>query len=382
MTAPVKHPTRMRIGVIAFIVFLPVFVWVLVPSVRIPLAAPTAEPRTVTPRASIGSDEQATIDLFEKSKASVVYISTRKEVVDLWTRNTMSVPQGTGSGFVWDDNDHVVTNLHVIANASEAWVRLSDGRDYNASLVGESPDHDLAVLRIKVPSNRPPPLPVGTSHDLKVGQRVFAIGNPFGLDWTLTTGIVSALDRSLSAENGATIEHLVQTDAAINPGNSGGPLLDSAGRLIGITTAIYSPSGAYAGVGFAVPVDTINRIVPKLIATGRYERPTLGIGMDEDLNQAITQHLGQQGVAVLRVFPNTGAAAAGLQAARRSRSGDVVVGDLIVELDGKAVTTPSGILSLLDEREIGDRVQLTLLRDGKKISVAVQLQGEQSRVRQ
>jgi S1-C subfamily serine protease len=254
----------------------------------------------VTPRAAIQSDEQATIDLFERSKVSVVYISTRKEVMDFWTRNTLSVPQGTGSGFIWDDQDHVVTNLHVIAGASEAWIRLSDGRDYNASLVGASPDHDLAVLKITVPTNRPPALPVGTSHDLKVGQRVFAIGNPFGLDWTLTTGIVSALDRSLNAENGATIEHLVQTDAAINPGNSGGPLLDSAGRLIGVTTAIYSPSGAYAGVGFAVPVDTINRIVPKLIATGRYERPTLGIGMDEDMNTAITQHLGVQGVAVPR----------------------------------------------------------------------------------
>lgn len=375
-----KAPSRLRIGVIAFIVFLPLFVWLLVPSVRTPFAAP-ATPREITARAPIGSDEQATIDLFEKSKASVVYISTRKEVMDFWTRNTFSVPQGTGSGFVWDDNDHVVTNLHVIAGASEAWIRLSDGRDYNASLVGASPDHDLAVLKITVPTNPPPPLPVGTSHDLKVGQRVFAIGNPFGLDWTLTTGIVSALDRSLNAENGATIEHLVQTDAAINPGNSGGPLLDSAGRLIGITTAIYSPSGAYAGVGFAVPVDTINRIVPKLIATGRYERPTLGIDADGDLNTAITQHLGVQGVAVLRVFPESGAAQAGLKPARRNRNGDVVVGDLIAAIDGKAISTPSAMLSILDEHEIGDRVQLTLLREGKKMNVEVQLQGQVNRVR-
>jgi S1-C subfamily serine protease len=375
MNNPHTPPTRMRIGIIAFIVFLPLFVWLLVPSVRAPFAE-TPQPRAITERAALASDEQATIDLFEKSKVSVVYISTRKEVVDFWTRNTFSVPQGTGSGFVWDDKDHVVTNLHVIANASEAWVRLNDGRDYNATLVGQSPDHDLAVLRINVPNNRPPPLPVGTSRDLKVGQRVYAIGNPFGLDWTLTTGIVSALDRSLSAENGATIEHLVQTDAAINPGNSGGPLLDSAGRLIGITTAIYSPSGAYAGVGFAVPVDTINRIVPKIIATGRYERPTLGIGMDEDVNQAITQHLGIEGVAVLGVLPNSGAAAAGLRPAQRDRHGDIVVGDMIVELDGKPVSKPSSVLSLLDEHEIGDQVRLTLLREGKKVSTSLQLQGQ------
>jgi S1-C subfamily serine protease len=369
-----RPPSRLRIGIIAFIVFLPLFLWLLVPSVRAPFAAPTA-PREITARAPIGSDEQSTIDLFEKSKASVVYISTRREVTDFWTRNTFSVPQGTGSGFVWDDKDHVVTNLHVIAGASEAWIRLSDGRDYNATLVGASPDHDLAVLKITVPSNRPPPLPVGTSNDLKVGQRVFAIGNPFGLDWTLTTGIVSALDRSLNAENGATIEHLVQTDAAINPGNSGG-------RLIGITTAIYSPSGAYAGVGFAVPVDTINRIVPKLIATGRYERPTLGIGMDNDLNTAITQHLNVQGVAVLRVFPNSGAAHAGLRAMQRTRGGDIVVGDLIVAIDGKAVSSPANMLSMLDEHEIGDQVNLTVLREGKRLAVPIQLQGQLAQVRQ
>lgn len=367
-----NNPSRMRVGMIAFIVLLPLFVWLLVPSLHEPFAQ-SPQPRSITPRGALASDEQATIDLFERSKSSVVFISTRKEVLDYWTRNSFSVPQGTGSGFVWDDKDHVVTNLHVIANASEALVRLNDGRDYNATLVGISRDHDLAVLRINVPENRPAPLPIGSSHDLKVGQRVYAIGNPFGLDWTFTTGIVSALDRSLSAENGAIIEHLVQTDAAINPGNSGGPLLDSAGRLIGITTAIYSPSGAYAGVGFAVPVDTINRVVPKLIATGRYERPSLGIGMDENVNQAITQHLNIAGVAVLAVYPNSGASAVGLRAARRDRRG-IVVGDVITEVDNKPVSKPSEIISLLDEREIGDRVAVAFLRDGKKISATIQLQ--------
>lgn len=381
MNTSAKAPPRLRVSIIAFLVFLPLFVWLLVPSVQLPLARTTAEPRTVMPRGPIANEEQATIDLFEKSKGSVVYISTREQVMDFWTRNTTTVPQGTGSGFVWDEEDHVVTNFHVIASASEAWVRLQDGRDYRATLVGASPDHDIAVLRINVPTNRPSPLPLGSSRDLKVGQRVFAIGNPFGLDWTLTTGIVSALDRSLSTENGANVEHLVQTDAAINPGNSGGPLLDSAGRLIGITTAIYSPSGANAGVGFAVPVDTVNRIVPKLIATGHYDRPTLGIGMDEDLNQAITQHLGVPGVAVLGVMPKSGAATAGLRPAQRDRHGDIVIGDIIVAVNGKPIASPSALYSVLDEHEIGGHVQLTIVREGKKITLSVELQGAQGRVR-
>jgi S1-C subfamily serine protease len=189
---------------------------------------------------------------------------------------------------------------------------LSDGRDVPASFVGVSPDHDLAVIRINV-SKPPPPLPIGSSQDLRVGQKTFAIGNPFGLDWTLTTGIVSALDRSLPARDGRLIEHLIQTDAAINPGNSGGPLFDSAGRLIGVNTAIFSPSGASAGVGFAVPVDTVNRVVPQLIARGKYSRPALGIEVDEDVNRVLTDRLGQEGVAVLRVRPGSVAAAAGLE---------------------------------------------------------------------
>jgi S1-C subfamily serine protease len=210
-----------------------------------------------------------------------LFISTSRQVQDFWTRNVFSVPRGAGSGFIWDDAGHVVTNFHVIQGASEATIRLADGRDYKAVLVGVSPAHDIAVLRIGVDFKRPPPVPVGTSEDLKVGQKVFAIGNPFGLDWTLTTGIVSALDRSLPSDSGQTIEHLIQTDAAINPGSSGGPLLDSAGRLIGINTAIFSTTGESVGIGFAVPVDTVNRVVPELIRQGRYVRPVLGIEIDE-----------------------------------------------------------------------------------------------------
>jgi S1-C subfamily serine protease len=196
----------------------------------------------------------------------VVSISTAQLVEDVWSQNVYSVPRGTGSGIIWDDAGHVLTNFHVIQGASEATIRLSDGRKFRASLVGVSPDHDIAVLKIGVAFRRPPPIPIGTSHDLKVGQRVFAIGNPFGLDLTLTTGIVSALDRSLRNQEGTGgVQHLIQTDAAINPGNSGGPLLDSSGRLIGMNTAIYSPSGASAGIGFAVPVDTIMDVVPQII---------------------------------------------------------------------------------------------------------------------
>ena len=177
------------------------------------------QPRAITPRGELAADEKATIDLFERTRESVVYITTSSRVRDIWTRNVYSVPRGTGSGFVWDDAGHVITNFHVIENASEALVKLADGREFKASLVGVSKAHDLAVLRIKIPNRRPAPVPIGTSHDLRVGQKVYAIGNPFGLDWTLTTGIVSALDRSLGEENGASIEHLIQTDAAINPGN-------------------------------------------------------------------------------------------------------------------------------------------------------------------
>jgi S1-C subfamily serine protease len=201
------------------------------------------------------------------------------------------------------------------------------------------------------------------------------------LDWTLTTGIISALDRSLSEENGVTIEHLVQTDAAINPGNSGGPLLDSAGRLIGITTAIYSPSGAYAGVGFAVPVDLINRVVPKLIATGRYERPSLGVGTDEGWNETIARHTKLDGVAVLEVAPGGGAEAVGLRPARQDRRGNVEIGDIIVAIDDHAVSTPSELNSRLDEHEIGDTVKITVVRDGKKMTVNIKLQGTRGRTR-
>ena len=333
-----------------------------------------AAPRPVVARGDLAADEKAMFELFERSRDSVVYISTRQQVRDFWTRNVFSVPRGTGSGFIWDEHGHVVTNFHVVEGASEAIVRLADGRDYRSALVGASPAHDIAVLRIGVGFNRPPPVPIGTSGDLKVGQKVFAIGNPFGLDWTMTTGIVSALDRSLPTERGAIIEHLIQTDAAINPGNSGGPLLDSAGRLIGINTAIFSPSGASAGIGFAVPVDTVNRVVPQLIRTGRYVRPALGIEVDEALNSRLTALLRTSGVVILRVAPDSAAEKAGLAGATVAPDGSIVPGDIIVAVEGKQVDSVARLLARLDDFKVGDTVTVTVVREGKKRDVRVTLQ--------
>jgi S1-C subfamily serine protease len=349
--------------------------WELLPDIRQALFSVNVVTRTVTPRGDLAMDEKSTIELFEKSKNSVVYITTSQQVMDLWTRNVFNVPRGTGSGFIWDDNGHVVTNFHVVANASEARVRLNDGRELRAALVGVSPAHDIAVLRVGIAFKRPPPTPVGSSHDLKVGQKVFAIGNPFGLDWTLTTGIVSALDRSLPAENGRSIiEHLIQTDAAINPGNSGGPLLDSAGRLIGINAAIFSPSGASAGIGFAVPVDTVNRIVPQLIARGKYIRPALGIVTDEVVNRAVTRELGVPGVVVLRVDKGSAGDLAGLRGARIGPDGSFITGDIITAVDGQLVDSMARLLARLDERQVGDTVELTVSRAGHKVQLHATLQ--------
>lgn len=345
----------------------------LLPAIEYGIIGIRSTPRTVTARGDLASDEKNTIEIFEQASPAVVYISTSKRVMNPWTRNVFNVPQGTGSGFVWDRLGHVVTNNHVIARASEAQIRLNDGRTYMASLVGSSPDHDLAVLRIRVPINSPPVVPIGTSNDLKVGQKVYAIGNPFGLDYTLTTGVISALDRSLQENGRNTIDHLIQTDAAINPGNSGGPLLDSAGRLIGINTAIYSPSGAYAGIGFAVPVDTVNRVVPELIAKGRYERPQLGIEINGEINKALLSQLGVEGVLILKVHPGSAAQAAGLKGTGLNKEGEVTPGDVITHLGGTKVSSVQELLSRLDDFSVGDTTNITIWRNGKTTKIDIQL---------
>ncbi len=364
---------RWFLGLLAVVIVGGFLAWQAPLWVGEPALDDAARPRAITARGDLAADEKATIELFERSKGSVVYISTTARVLDLFSRNIFTIPQGTGSGFVWDERGHIVTNNHVIMNAAGARVRLNDGRDYNATLVGASPVHDLAVLRITVAHRRPPPLPIGTSADLKVGQKAFAIGNPFGLDWSLTTGIVSALDRALPAEGGGVLEHLIQTDAAINPGNSGGPLLDSSGRLIGINSAIFSPSGAYAGIGFAVPVDTVNRVVPQLIAKGKYLRPVLGIVIDEQLNELITRQAGLKGVVILKVSPGSPAAAAGLRGAKLAPDGSILPGDIITAVDGKPVDGVPRLLSRLDEHQVGDTVRLTVRRNGKDIEIPVTL---------
>jgi S1-C subfamily serine protease len=287
------------------------------------------------------------------------------------TRNVMTIPAGTGSGFVWDEKGHVVTNFHVVKSGDSARVTLSDHSSFPAKLVGHAADKDIAVLRIDAPADKLRPLPRGTSADLLVGQLALAIGNPFGLDHTLSVGAVSGLGREIQSLDGRPIFGVIQTDAAINPGNSGGPLLDSRGRLIGINTAIYSPSGASAGIGFAVPVDIVNRIVPELIQHGKVTRPGLGINFDP----AISRQAGVEGVLVLGVLEGSPAATAGIQPTRRDRrTGDLLLGDVIVGIDDKTVENEKDLFKALDEKRVGDKVKVKLRRGKQTLEVEVTLE--------
>lgn len=329
--------------------------------------------RNVTERGKLTSDEQNTIEVFERNSPAVVYITTTQRVINPWTRNVNEIPSGTGTGFIWDDKGHIVTNYHVIEGFNIAKVRMSDQRLYDAQLVGASPEHDLAVLRLAELKDLPKPVQIGTSHDLKVGQKVMAIGNPFGLDHTLTSGIVSALGRSIDGDNNQ-LDDLIQTDAAINPGNSGGPLLDSAGRVVGVSVAIYSPSGASAGIGFAIPVDTVNRVIPQLVRSGHYERPILGISMKDEVNAAVTRRLGVKGVLVLQVTPRSPAEAAGIVGTQLDNEGGLILGDIIQSIDGKPVTKVADVSRILDTYKRGDTVKVKLLRDGTEpVEVSVKL---------
>ena len=330
-----------------------------------------AAPRAVAPRGALASDEQAHIELFRRTSPSVVHITTLAAQRDFFSLNVQQVPRGTGTGFVWDEQGHIVTNYHVIQGGSAARVTMADQSTHDAELVGAFPDRDLAVLRIQAPRAKLLPIAIGTSRDLIVGQRVYAIGNPFGLDQTLTTGIVSALNREIESFNSRTIRGVIQTDAAINPGNSGGPLLDSAGRLIGVNTQIASPSGASAGIGFAIPVDEVNRIVPRLIRDGRFVRPALGVTAGPaNLHRALGL---PKGVALVGVSADGPAARAGLQPFRRGRNGDVVAGDVITAVNDEAVTDLDDMLANLERRQPGDRVTLTVWRDGRQRKVAATL---------
>ena len=332
---------------------------------------PDAVPRVVTPRGDLAAEEKSNIELFRLSSPSVVYITRLAMRRDRFSLNLFEIPQGTGSGFVWNDQGHVITNFHVIQGASALRVTLADNSEWDARVVGMAPDQDLAVLFINAPKSRLKPIAVGQSANLLVGQRVFAIGNPFGLDQTLTTGIISALGREINGASGRKISGVIQTDAAINPGNSGGPLLDSAGRLIGVNTAIFSPSGSNAGIGFAVPVDTVNRVVPQLLRHGRVIRPGLGIHVAD---RGTAERFGVRGVLIIRVQKGSAAEGAGLRGTGRNRAGSLVLGDVIVGVGEKSVTSLNELLDVLDEHKVGDVVEVHLMRDGNRMSLNIKLQ--------
>jgi S1-C subfamily serine protease len=335
-----------------------------------PLHDANAQPRAVAPRGDLSDSEQATINLFKDVSPCVVHITTLALRQDIFSMDVFQIPRGTGSGFIWDDKGNIVTNYHVIQGANAAKVTLYDQTTYDAVQVGTYPDQDIAVLRIDAPAKKLKPLKIGTSHDLQVGQRAFAIGNPFGLDQTLTTGIVSALGRAIKSANEREIKDVIQTDAAINPGNSGGPLLDSSGRLIGVNTAIFSPSGTSAGIGFAIPVDEVNRTVPELIRTGRVIRPTLGIQPADD---QVMQKLELDGVLILYENPDGPAAKSGLRPTRRDARGRIRLGDIIVAIDGKPIKTKDDMYSVLEAHKVGETVPVTVIRDEEKQTVQVTL---------
>src|SRR5436190_831521 len=319
---------------------------------------PAAKPRPIAPAGNLAEDEKATIALFKQASKSVVHITT-SEIGRDFSFNEAELERGSGSGFIWDEGGNVVTNFHVVENADRFKVTLADQSTWDAVEMGRAPDRDFSVLRINAPAGRLQPLLIGTSHDLEVGQKVFAIGNPFGLDQTLTTGIISGLGRQIKSRTGRIIDNVIQTDAAINPGNSGGALLDSRGRLIGVNTAIYSPSGASAGIGFAIPVDTVQRVVPEILRHGRVIRPSLEAQFFPD---SLLRRMGVTGVLIARVNRDGAAAKAGLRPTRRSTGDDPLWGDLIVAVDGKPVETVDELLAALEKHSVGDQVKLTVVR--------------------
>jgi S1-C subfamily serine protease len=298
----------------------------------------------VTSRGELSSDEKSTIALFRQASPAVVNITAIGVQRDFFTLNLYQIPQGTGSGFVWDGNGNVITNFHVIQNADAAQVTLADQSNWKARVVGVAPDKDLAVLRIDAPANKLHPIPLGTSKDLQVGQSVFAIGNPFGLDQTLTTGVISALGREIRSVAGRPIIDVIQTDASINPGNSGGPLLDSCGRLIGVNTAIINRTGANVGIGFAVPVNTVRRIVPQIIEKGRVSQAGLGIDIVGD---PVARRWGIEGVGIRAVLADSPAGRAGLRALQVDQRRRLL-GDVIVEIDGQPIRTNDDLFKVLD----------------------------------
>ncbi len=363
---------RLRGRFTGFFLLLLIFlgVWFYYYRTTKPLLNPSATPRAVTPRGNLAEDERNNIEIFKSASPSVVYINSIEVRRGFLSLNVYEIPAGTGSGFVWDEDGRIVTNFHVIEDANKVEVTLGDNSVWKARLVGAAPDKDLAVLQIDAPAKLLHPISVGDSKTLQVGQKVYAIGNPFGLDHTMTAGIVSALGREIKAVTGRTIRGVIQTDAAINPGNSGGPLLDSSGRLIGINTAIYSPSGGSSGIGFALPVAEINRVVPELIKHGKLSQPGLAISV---ASASIAQSLGVKGVLIISVDPGSEADKAGLRGTTRW-GGQIIPGDVIVAVNGQKVDNYDELRTQLERYKVGETVTLIIMRNGQPQEVKVKLE--------
>ncbi len=315
--------------------------------------------------------ERNTIEIFRNAADSVVFVTNERVEQGFRGFNATKIPQNSGSGVVWDAQGHVLTNFHVIQGGNAFAVTLKDGSTHSAKVVGWDPNKDLAVLRIEAAPERLSPVRRGSSKPLVVGQQVLAIGNPFGLDHTLTVGVISALGREIQSIAGTTIEDVIQTDASINPGNSGGPLLDSKGRMIGVNTQIVSRSGQSAGIGFAVPIDTIERIVPQLIRFGKVKRAGLGVRILPDV---YARRFGVEGVILREVYPNSPAARAGLRSMSVDRRGTVAAYDLIVGIGEDEIRSFDDLYQALDGREPGERVELRFQRGRKQYRVELELQ--------
>ena len=315
------------------------------------------------------NDEKNTTDIFSQASPAVVSVTSSALRRTMFSPNVLEVPQGAGSGFIWSKDGLIVTNFHVISGADKLTVTIAD-EDFPAEVVGVAPERDLAVLRLSERPDDLTVLPLGDSAELSVGRKVLAIGNPFGLDTSLTIGIVSALDREIRSPSNRTISGVIQTDAAINPGNSGGPLLNSLGQLVGVNTAIYSPSGGSAGIGFAIPVNLVKEVVPQLIAYGKILRPVLGVELASD---RWTRRYGIGGVAIIRVLRGLPAAEAGMQGASRNRRGEIVLGDIITHIEDQPIRSQDDYLSALEKYKVGDSISLTAKRgdDTKRFDVTL-----------
>ena len=336
-----------------------------------PGTPPTLASETADYLSFATDDEANTTEVFQRASPAVVFVTSSELRRQRFTRNITEIPRGAGSGFVWDaQSGLVVTNYHVVYRADRLTITLADEQAFQAEVIGMAPERDLAVLRIIDPPGNLIELPVGDSSELSVGRKVMAIGNPFGLDTTLTVGVVSALDRQIQSPSNRTIRGVIQTDAAINPGNSGGPLLNSLGQLVGVNTAIFSPSGGSAGIGFAIPVNTVSEVIPQLIAFGKIMRPVLGVELASD---RWLRRYRVDGVPIVRTYRGFPAENAGMVGARRGSRGEIILGDVILEIDGERVANNDEFLSAMEKHRVGDTIDIVTTREGVEKRFRVEL---------